>query len=69
MSVSTIHTNALGQVVQVHEHASGARVSDGKGHHLDMRYDESTDTFVLEYSEGVNFSVETGSNKIWVIKR
>jgi hypothetical protein len=63
--ISTLHTNELGTVVQAQANASGARVSDNHGHHLDVRYDEVAGTFVIE-AQSSNVRVETGSNKIWV---
>lgn len=48
MSVSTIHTNAFGSVVQVQQYASGARVSDDKGQYIDIHYDDETCSWVIE---------------------
>jgi hypothetical protein len=63
-----MHHNVCGVVVQVQPGATAARVSDDKGRHLEMRYDEATDTFVIT-AQDCNIRVETGSNKIWVTKR
>lgn len=66
--VSTLYDNPGGIVAQVHEFASGMRVSDGQGRHIDARYDAATGAFVIT-AESSNIRVETGSNKIWITKR
>ena len=49
-TVSTVHEHAMGQVVQVHQGATAARVSDCRGHAVDAKYDASDDSFVIDAS-------------------
>jgi hypothetical protein len=48
MNVSTIHYNAFGSVSQVQPHAGGARIADGKGNSIDVRYDEDAGRWVID---------------------
>jgi hypothetical protein len=50
-TVSTVHINHGSVIVQAHEAAIGARVTDNNGHYLDVRYDAEHDTFVIEASD------------------
>jgi hypothetical protein len=65
MSVSTIFDNKFSAVLQLHKAATGARISDGKGRHLDVRYDFVNDRFVIE-ADSSNIEVNVVHNKILV---
>lgn len=51
MTVSTIHSNAMGEVHQSHpDNVTGARVTAPNGQWVEVKYDDENGCFVVETS-------------------
>lgn len=47
MSIAIGIKNVLGDVVQVHDNAAYARISDDNGGYLDVRYDRAREAWIV----------------------
>lgn len=48
MSVSLVYRNLAGDLLQVHDHAVAARISDDKGHWCQVFYNRATERWEIE---------------------
>jgi hypothetical protein len=57
MNVSTIHKNAMGEVLQAISGASGVRIADDNGHFVELRYDNANAQWIVTTSNPYSFAI------------
>lgn len=67
--ISTIHTNAGITLAQAQPNATGARISDGNGHSIDVTYDQDIGAWVIDTAgAAVGVAIDQPGNTILLRK-